>query len=254
MSALLDVRVHREPERRDEVRQEQPSRLLSSADDPPCNPSNRAGSRSGYEFCKRTIDLVVSAAVLMVLAVPIAVIVIAIRLTSDGPAFFRQVRVGKDQRPFVMLKFRSMFQDARDDVHRSYVSAMLANDDFDSSPGQTIYKLTEDSRITRMGLLLRRTSLDELPQLVNVLMGQMALVGPRPPLPWEVVLFEPQFEERFEVKPGLTGLWQVSGRNNLVMQQALELDVHYVRERSLTLDLAIMVRTLPVVLSGRGAS
>jgi lipopolysaccharide/colanic/teichoic acid biosynthesis glycosyltransferase len=121
----------------------------------------------------------------------------------------------------------------------------------DAKPG--IYKLTSDPRVTSIGKFLRKTSLDELPQLVNVLRGEMSLVGPRPVLPWEAELFEPRHQVRFAVQPGITGLWQVTGRSALTMQQALDLDVEYVRRRGMLLDLAILLRTIPTVLLSRGA-
>jgi lipopolysaccharide/colanic/teichoic acid biosynthesis glycosyltransferase len=199
------------------------------------------------------LDLVLTIPILLVLAIPMAIIAIAVRLTSPGPALFRSTRMGQGQRPFTMLKFRSMYRDADDEVHRTYVTAMLT-DGVEPGHSQAKYKLTQDPRVTRLGAFLRRTSLDELPQLLNVLKGDMSLVGPRPPLPYEVDLFGTRFPSRFEVKPGITGLWQVSGRSNLTMVQALELDDRYVRERSLGLDISILLRTVPVVLLGRGVS
>jgi lipopolysaccharide/colanic/teichoic acid biosynthesis glycosyltransferase len=210
---------------------------------------------SFYVISKRIVDVALSTFLLTVLSVPMALIALAVRLTSSGPVFFRQVRLGKDRRPFVMLKFRSMLRDSGDEVHRAYVSAMLAEEGVQpSSDRQALYKLIGDERVTGLGALLRKTSLDELPQLINVLIGDMSLVGPRPSLPWEAGLFGSRYCARFEVKPGLTGLWQVSGRSNMTMQQALELDLKYARERSVALDLTILVRTVPAVLFCRGAS
>jgi lipopolysaccharide/colanic/teichoic acid biosynthesis glycosyltransferase len=179
-------------------------------------------------------------------------IAVAVLTTSSGGVLFRQVRIGHNQRPFQVLKFRTMTAGCNDQIHREFVTQMLRGDD-DAANGKTVYKLTEDPRITRVGRVLRRTSLDELPQLINVLRGDMSLVGPRPALSWEVELYEPQHHERFRVKPGLTGLWQVSGRSTLSMLQALDLDVEYVRRQTLGLDLAIVVRTVPTVLRGDGA-
>jgi lipopolysaccharide/colanic/teichoic acid biosynthesis glycosyltransferase len=188
-------------------------------------------------------------------------IALCVRISSPGPAFFRQVRLGKDQCPFVMLKFRSMTADADDSVHRAYVSAMLTSGHAGTHAETTtgpengaLHKLIDDTRITRFGAFLRKTSLDELPQLINVFAGQMSMIGPRPSLPWEAALFGSEFRGRFDVRPGLTGLWQVSGRSQMTMRQALELDMQYVRDRSLSLDLTILLRTVPVVLSCRGAS
>jgi lipopolysaccharide/colanic/teichoic acid biosynthesis glycosyltransferase len=179
---------------------------------------------------------------------------VAVRLTSSGPALFQQVRVGYRRSTFVMLKFRTMYRDNDDARHRAYVAAMLEGAAATAAgEGGGIYKLTDDPRVTPLGRLLRKTSLDELPQLVNVLRGDMSLVGPRPVLPWEAELFEPRHWPRFAVKPGITGLWQVSGRNVLTMQQALDLDVEYARRRNLALDVMTLARTIPTVLTTRGA-
>ena len=153
-------------------------------------------------------------------------------------------RVGRDKRPFAMLKFRSMYHECDDRLHREYVTQMLTDD----SPGEehaTVYKLVDDPRVTRLGGFLRRSSLDELPQLINVVRGEMSLVGPRPVLAWEAELLGPECEARFGVKPGITGLWQVEGRNRLTMQEAVELDLQYVRRRNTSLDLRILLMTLP---------
>jgi lipopolysaccharide/colanic/teichoic acid biosynthesis glycosyltransferase len=133
------------------------------------------------------------------------------------------------------------------------VTAMLTDGEPTSPSDEGIFKLIDDPRVTRIGAFLRRSSLDELPQLLNVLRGNMSLVGPRPALPWEIRLFRPEAMVRFQVKPGLTGLWQVSGRSTLTMQQAFRLDAQYVSRRSVRLDLAILIRTIPIVLMGRGA-
>jgi lipopolysaccharide/colanic/teichoic acid biosynthesis glycosyltransferase len=202
---------------------------------------------------KRGIDIALASLILVVLAPVMLTIAMVIRLTSPGRALFQQVRVGHGNSPFVMLKFRTMHQGLDDAIHRAYVTAMLVGRATPADPERGVYKLTRDPRVTSIGKFLRKTSLDELPQLVNVLRGEMSLVGPRPALPWEAELFEPRHRVRFAVKPGITGLWQVTGRNALTMQQALDLDVEYVLRRSLLLDLAILVRTVPAVLFSRGA-
>jgi lipopolysaccharide/colanic/teichoic acid biosynthesis glycosyltransferase len=195
----------------------------------------------------------VAAAVLLVLLAPLlAVLAVIVRCTSRGPALFRQVRVGQDQRRFEMLKFRTMYSDCDDRPHREYVSKLLNDPDAVTRGPGGIYKLVDDPRVTPVGAWLRRSSLDELPQLINVLRGEMALVGPRPALPWEAEMFAPRHKRRFDVPPGITGLWQTSGRNRLTMTQALDLDVQYVERRCLRLDLAILCRTITVVLSGTG--
>jgi lipopolysaccharide/colanic/teichoic acid biosynthesis glycosyltransferase len=207
------------------------------------------------QAAKRAIDLVVASLLLVLLSPVMVAIAIAIRLTSPGPALFRQVRVGHLRTPFVMLKFRSMQQDCDDTVHRAYVTRMLTGQAAPVDPARAIYKVTRatDPRMTSIGWFLRKASLDELPQLINVLRGEMSLVGPRPALPWEVELFEPHHHVRFAVKPGITGLWQTSGRSMLTMRQALDLDVDYVERRSVLLDLMTLLRTVPAVLRARGA-
>jgi len=195
----------------------------------------------------RQIDVLVAGFALVVLAPVMALILILIRLTSRGPAIFRQSRIGYRKRPFVMLKFRSMTVNCGDEVHRDFVGRMLGGEDPRGRSGGGLYKLQDDCRVTRVGRILRATSLDELPQLMNVLRGEMAIVGPRPALAWEVELYQPHHHERFEVKPGITGLWQVSGRSRLSMNEALELDVAYARRRSVALDLSIIVRTIPAL-------
>jgi lipopolysaccharide/colanic/teichoic acid biosynthesis glycosyltransferase len=202
---------------------------------------------------KRAFDVAVSSVALLLLAPLFVAVWLAVRLTSPGGALFRQNRVGRYGRPFVMYKFRSMVVDCPDDLHRAYVKQLLTADEPQTGGTSGLYKLEGDPRVTRVGRLLRRTSLDELPQLLNVLRGDMSLVGPRPALPWEAELFGPAHVRRFLVPPGVTGLWQVSGRNRLSMRDGLDLDLEYVRRLSFRLDLAILVRTVPAVLSLDGA-
>jgi lipopolysaccharide/colanic/teichoic acid biosynthesis glycosyltransferase len=201
---------------------------------------------------KRVLDVVGASLLLVVLCPVMLVTAVVVRLTSPGPAFFQQVRVGRRRSPFVMLKFRTMYAGNDDAIHRAYVTGMLARSPRPTDERST-YKLTEDPRVTAVGRFLRRTSLDEVPQLINVLVGDMSLVGPRPVLPWEAELFEPTHQLRFAVKPGITGLWQVGGRSSLTMQQALDLDADYVRRRNLALDLLTLLRTVPAVLRSRDA-
>jgi lipopolysaccharide/colanic/teichoic acid biosynthesis glycosyltransferase len=200
----------------------------------------------------RSLDIVVASVALLLLSPLMLLLGLAVRLTSPGPAFFRQIRIGFGGEPFVMLKFRTMEHDNDDSIHRAFVTAMLSGEAV-SPPLEGIYKLTEDPRVTSLGAHLRRLSLDELPQLINVVLGEMSLVGPRPALPWEVKLFEPEHLIRFQVKPGVTGLWQVSGRSNVSLSGALAMDSEYARRHSLGFDLAILLRTIPVLLWRRGA-
>jgi lipopolysaccharide/colanic/teichoic acid biosynthesis glycosyltransferase len=201
----------------------------------------------------RLIDVVLAAVLLVVLAPLLLLIGALVRVTSRGPAIFEQSRVGYRRQPFVMLKFRTMYANCDDSVHRDFVGRMLGGEDPRSSGPGGLFKLVGDCRVTPVGRLLRASSLDELPQLVNVLRGEMSLVGPRPALAWELERYQPHHHERFLVKPGITGLWQVSGRSRLTINEALELDVEYARRRSLALDLWILVRTVGVVLRSGAA-
>ena len=203
----------------------------------------------GHNAGKKAMDVSLSLALIIILAPLLLLLCILVRVTSAGPALFRQQRLGQDMRPFTMLKLRTMCMDNDDSIHREYMTRMLS--DGQHGVGQDgLFKLVGDPRVTPLGRWLRRSSLDELPQLFNVLRGDMSLVGPRPVLPWEAQLFGAECQYRFQVKPGLTGLWQVSGRSRLSMRQALELDVEYALRRSLALDLIIILRTVPAVLRG----
>ena len=198
---------------------------------------------------RRAVDIGVAGSALLALSPVMAIIAIAIRLTSRGPAVFRQRRVGLARRPFWLYKFRTMRLGGDDTELREMIASELRGEDT-SSGGS--WKL-DDSRITPIGGILRRSSLDELPQLINVLRGDMTLVGPRPCLEWEAEMFPSEFDERFAVRPGLTGLWQVSGRSTMGTLDMLRLDVHYVRHQTLRGDVAILARTVPAVLRGDGA-
>lgn len=204
-------------------------------------------------LAKRLTDLAVATVCLALLSPLLITVAVLIRRSTPGPALFRQMRLGKDRNQFVLYKFRTMYADCRDDVHREYVTKLLTEDDPPDGGRAGVYKLEHDTRITPIGRLIRRTSIDELPQLFNVIRGDMSLVGPRPALPWEADLLDAAEQVRFCVPPGLTGLWQVSGRNSLTMKQGLELDVEYVRKQRLAFDLWILIKTIPVVLSTRGA-
>jgi exopolysaccharide biosynthesis polyprenyl glycosylphosphotransferase len=193
---------------------------------------------------KRSIDLVLSAAGLAVFLVLFAVLAVLIKLDSSGPAFYGQMRVGKDGRPFRLLKFRSMRQDA---------DLLLAELEQLNEVSGPMFKIRQDPRVTRVGAFLRRYSLDELPQLINVMRGEMSLVGPRPPLPSEVERYEDWQLGRLRALPGITGLWQVSGRSEVAFDDMVRLDLQYIRNRSLALDVEILLRTIPAVLSTRGA-
>jgi lipopolysaccharide/colanic/teichoic acid biosynthesis glycosyltransferase len=199
---------------------------------------------------RRAVDLTVATIALLVLAVPMIVIGLMIRWTSVGPALFQQQRVGLGGKTFTMYKFRTMRTGVGDEMLRELIAAELRGEDT-SVDGS--YKLDRDPRITPIGAFLRKTSLDELPQLINVMLGDMSLVGPRPCLEWEARMFPSEFQPRFSVRPGITGLWQVSGRSTLSTLEMLHLDLAYVRTRNLVGDLSILFRTIPSMLRESGA-
>lgn len=200
---------------------------------------------------KRTLDFL-GAAILLALTAPLFLLIgAAIRLDSRGPVFHRQPRCGYRGREFVCFKFRTMHHGSDEGPHRRYVEGLVTGKS-DERNGDGVYKLVADNRVTRFGALLRRSSLDELPQLWNVLIGDMSLVGPRPPLPYEVALYDERQCRRLTVKPGITGLWQVSGRNQLSYREMCELDLEYINSWSLVLDLRILLRTFPVVFLNSG--
>jgi lipopolysaccharide/colanic/teichoic acid biosynthesis glycosyltransferase len=184
-----------------------------------------AAARAGHETAKRATDIVLSLMAIIVLAPFLALLWLLVRATSSGPALFRQERLGRDRRPFTLLKLRTMYTDNDDRIHRDYVTGLLSSEEAPAVAAGGLFKLDADPRVTPLGGWLRRTSLDELPQLINVLKGEMSLVGPRPVLAWEADMFDEPYQRRFAVKPGLTGLWQVSGRSKLSMRDALQLDV-----------------------------
>lgn len=174
----------------------------------------------------------------------------AVKIDSDGPVLFRQRRVGRDGQVLVMFKFRTMKPNSDDARLRELITRELNGEDTREEGSS---KLNNDTRVTRIGRMLRRSSLDELPQILNVLRGQMALVGPRPCLEWEAALFPAEFHARFSVRPGITGLWQVSGRSALTTLDMLKLDLEYVRRRSVIMDIQILLRTVPTLLRRNGA-
>jgi lipopolysaccharide/colanic/teichoic acid biosynthesis glycosyltransferase len=205
---------------------------------------------AGERVVSRGADALIAGLALLLLAIPLVAIAVWVRLDSPGPALFRQERVGLGGRPFTFLKFRSMYVGGDDYAHRKSIEAELRGERT-AVDGST--KLSQDPRITRAGRFLRRTSLDELPQLINVLRGEMSLVGPRPCLAWEADLFPSMFADRFTVRPGITGLWQVSGRSTVGTLEMLHMDLLYVQHRRLRLDLWILLITIPSLLRGDGA-
>jgi lipopolysaccharide/colanic/teichoic acid biosynthesis glycosyltransferase len=204
------------------------------------------------KFGKRLFDIVTSGLGLILLSVPLLVVMAAIRLTSRGPAIFRQERVGLHEKPFTIYKLRTMTVNNDDSEHREFVTEQLLNPDATANTEDGAFKL-QDSRVTRVGGILRRLSFDELPQLYNVLKGDMSLIGPRRALAWEVEMFDERHRMRSLVKPGCTGLWQVSGRNKLSSLQMLDLDLDYAGRVSVFRDIGILFKTPMVLFRGDGA-
>jgi exopolysaccharide biosynthesis polyprenyl glycosylphosphotransferase len=205
---------------------------------------------------KRLSDLLIAGAALIILAPVWLIVALFIKLDSKGPVFYRQERVGMDGRIFLFIKFRSMRTDADDSIHREYQEKLIAGLTEETNLGddaRPVFKLANDPRITRVGRVLRRLSLDELPQLLNVLRGDMSVVGPRPPIPYEVEKYELWHRKRLDMKPGITGLWQVSGRNRLSFDEMVRLDLFYIENWSIWLDAKIILKTLPVMLRGEDA-
>lgn len=209
-----------------------------------------------YVF-KRFFDFLFSAVVL-VFGLPFyAVIAALIKLTSSGPVLFVQERVGHNGKVFKLYKFRTMMQGNCDQAHRTFAENfikgnMSGGNGSNGNGNGKVFKLTEDPRVTSIGRFLRRTSLDELPQFINVLKGEMTVVGPRPPLTYELEHYHDWHKKRLTVKPGLTGLWQVSGRSMVPFDEMVMLDLYYIENWSLLLDIKIILRTIPVMLGGSG--
>ncbi len=209
---------------------------------------------SGARILKRTSDLIISALAIALFFPLWLLIAILIKLDSKGPVFYTQERVGMDGRLFLLYKFRTMVAGADSELHREYQRAFIAGR-AEANLGnekKPTYKLLADPRITRVGRFLRKASLDEVPQLLNVLLGDMSIVGPRPPIPYEVEAYELWHRKRLDMKPGLTGLWQVSGRNRLPFEEMVRLDLFYIENWSLLLDMKIILRTGFVMLGREG--
>jgi lipopolysaccharide/colanic/teichoic acid biosynthesis glycosyltransferase len=210
-------------------------------------------------YVKRAIDIIGSIAGLIIFSPLFLVIPILIKMTSRGPVFFRQERLGQFGKKFVFLKFRSMQIDNDDGIHRNYIRKLIDReniscDDSEKPGDEGSFKIRNDPRVTRVGKFLRKTSLDELPQFINVLRGEMSLVGPRPPIPYEYDEYEIWHMKRvIEVKPGITGLWQVEGRSSTSFDEMVRLDLKYINEWSLWLDVKILLKTPWVVMTGAGA-
>ncbi len=235
-------------------------------DDGSGRPSNAAlypdllsssNNRRSVLIIKRGMDIAGSALMLFLCAPIFVLIALAIKASSKGPVFFRQQRVGQYGQQFKFLKFRSMRVNSDQNLHKEYVTKFIASQASkqpSNGNGGGVYKLTSDPRITRVGQFLRRTSLDELPQFLNVLKGEMSLVGPRPPIPYELAAYQTWHRRRvLEVKPGITGLWQVSGRSRVSFDEMVRLDLRYATSWSPSLDFTILMRTPLAVIKGEGA-
>lgn len=220
-----------------------PSQLLETTQTQQLISINRDASLL-YLAAKRVMDIVGASAALVLFSPIMLLAAIAVKLDSPGPVFFRQTRVREGGRLFAFYKFRSMYIDAEQR------KAEFESDNEASGP---VFKMRRDPRITRVGRVLRKLSIDEMPQLVHVLLGQMSLVGPRPPVPSEVEEYQPWQCERLSVKPGLTCTWQVSGRSDIPFDTWVRMDIDYIRRRSLWLDIRLLMLTIPAVITGRGA-
>src|SRR5262245_27195392 len=227
------------------------ARVLFDAEDPRRRRRRRRGIR---DVAKRILDIAGSLTLLIAFSPVFLIVAALIKLVSKGPVFFRQQRIGYTGRPFTMLKFRTMHVNAEPGIHQRYVEQFIRSKDAQESATNVVFKIVDDPRVTAIGHFLRRSSLDEFPQFWNVLKGEMSLVGPRPPLAYEVAQYRPWHQRRlFDAKPGITGLWQVTGRSRTSFDEMVRLDIRYARRSSLVTDLKILLATPRAVLSGKGA-
>lgn len=209
----------------------------------------------GYMRMKRILDVVITLLLLIPLCIVMLIIAVAIRVDSDGPILFRQKRVGLNGVEFDIFKFRSMYNRSDETLHREAIERYIANETINDGPSTNLqYKKVDDPRVTRVGKFIRKTSLDELPQFFNLLRGEMTLVGPRPPLPYEVALYSEHDKLRLCGKPGLTGLWQVYGRSQVPFHDMVEMDIAYLEQQSILQDLKLIILTIPVMVLGRGGA
>jgi lipopolysaccharide/colanic/teichoic acid biosynthesis glycosyltransferase len=252
LAEQIAITLHVFPERHDGRTGDEPF-------DPVFYPDTRADSvpRRLSEGAKSVMDFTGSLLGLVLLSPLLLAIAALIRLTSPGPVLFRQERIGQMGKRFVFLKFRSMYVNNDDAIHREFIRKLISGTVGDAAAPDgagSVYKITHDPRITPLGRFLRKTSLDELPQLINVLKGEMSLVGPRPPIPYELADYDMWHRHRLlERKPGITGLWQVTARSSTTFDGMVRLDIHYIRHWSLWLDLKILMLTPLAVIKGRGA-
>jgi len=248
-AAEIPVKVHvHAPKKRDVAEFEPIDSLLGDF-------RARSPRLSLNDALKRTLDIVGSLILLLALSPLMLIIAALVKATSRGPVYFKQTRIGQRGKPFQMLKFRSMRPNAGSAIHQQYVTWFInSSGKQPADKGSGVFKITNDPRITPLGRILRNSSLDELPQFFNVLMGEMSLVGPRPPLPYEVEQYKPWHCRRvLEAKPGITGLWQVTGRSRTTFDEMVRLDLRYARSYSLWTDIKILLATPKAVISGKGA-
>ncbi|RPI33097.1 MAG: sugar transferase [Chloroflexota bacterium] len=205
-----------------------------------------------YQRSKRALDLTLATLLLLLFSPIFLLIVIAIKLDSQGPIFYRQRRIGKHGRPFDMLKFRSMLVNADSRLHKEYVQSLIRNNTSPQDLGGNSLKLKADPRVTRVGRIIRKLSLDEVPQLFNVLSGEMSIVGPRPPIPYEYELYSNWHKQRMSVLPGITGLWQATAHNRVSFDEMVRIDLDYIGKMNIWLDLKIMVLTPLEMIRGKG--
>jgi len=206
-----------------------------------------------YLRAKRALDILFTLLIFIPLCIVIAIVAVCIRLDSKGSIFYRQKRIGQNGVEFEMLKFRSMHENCDDTLHRLAIQKYMEGQKL-AENATTSYKQVDDPRITRVGRFIRKMSIDELPQFFNVLQGDMTLVGPRPPLPYEVEKYGPYDWLRLSGKPGLTGSWQVYGRSQVTFQSMVKMDIDYLRRQSLREDLKLIALTVPVMITGRGGA
>ncbi len=206
-----------------------------------------------YLRAKRALDILFTLLIFIPLCIVIAIVAVCIRLDSKGSIFYRQKRIGQNGVEFEMLKFRSMYENCDDTLHRLAIQKYMEGQKL-AENATTSYKQVDDPRITRVGRFIRKMSIDELPQFFNVLQGDMTLVGPRPPLPYEVEKYGPYDWLRLSGKPGLTGSWQVYGRSQVTFQSMVKMDIDYLRRQSLREDLKLIALTVPVMITGRGGA
>jgi lipopolysaccharide/colanic/teichoic acid biosynthesis glycosyltransferase len=224
---------------------------------PPSMLADAPGAGRGEYALKRPIDVLLAAIALCLLSPLMILVALAVKLTSRGPVIFKQTRIGKDAVPFSFYKFRSMVVDGNDSIHRDFVAQHITSDlnTVDGDAEAPVFKMQADPRVTPVGRFIRKTSIDELPQLFNVLKGEMSLVGPRPPIPYEIASYQAWHLRRIQtVRPGITGLWQVEGRSRVSFNEMVRMDIRYICNRSLATDLKILLKTVLVVLRCEGAA